>query len=145
MTFRPWVFLPFTKIFFHTLWSVEQGICPTKPPGILLVPEASYSFILYFLDPVWEKKKDFHLFGKVKWSSFKAVWLVVFGYCFYKLGFPWDLATYSFLQIHFLMIFIFSIIVGLQCSVSFLLYSKVTQSHIHAYTFSHIILHHAPS
>ena len=27
------------------------------------------------------------------------------------------------------MIFIFSIIVGLQCSVNFLLYSKVTQSH----------------
>ena len=34
-----------------------------------------------------------------------------------------------------LMTFIFSIIVGLQCSVSFLLYSKVTQSHIHIYTF----------
>ena len=33
----------------------------------------------------------------------------------------------------FLMIFIFSIIVGLQCSVNFLLYSKVTRSHIHIY------------
>ena len=30
-----------------------------------------------------------------------------------------------------LMIFIFSIIAGLQCSVNFLLYGKVTQSHIH--------------
>ena len=29
-----------------------------------------------------------------------------------------------------LIIFIFSIILGLQCSVNFLLYSKVTQSHI---------------
>ena len=44
------------------------------------------------------------------------------------------------------MIFIFSIIVCLQCSVNFLLYSKVTQSHIHIYilflTLSSIILHH---
>ena len=32
------------------------------------------------------------------------------------------------------------------CSVNFLLYSEVTQSHIHVYIlFSHIILHHAPS
>uniref|UniRef100_A0A8W4FNZ0 Uncharacterized protein n=1 Tax=Sus scrofa TaxID=9823 RepID=A0A8W4FNZ0_PIG len=45
---------------------------------------------------------------------------------------------------NFIMIFIFSIIAGLQCSANFLLYSKVTQSHIHAYVlFSHIImLHH---
>ena len=44
------------------------------------------------------------------------------------------------------MIFIFSIIVGLQCSINFLLYSKVTQSHIHIYTLflplSSIMLHH---
>ena len=44
------------------------------------------------------------------------------------------------------MIFIFSIIAGLQCSVHFLLYNKVTQSHIHIYilflTFSSIRLHH---
>jgi len=42
------------------------------------------------------------------------------------------------------MIFIFSIIAGLQCSVNFLLYSKVTHLHIHLYIlFSHIItLHH---
>ena len=41
------------------------------------------------------------------------------------------------------MIFIFSIIAGLQCSVNFLLYSKVTQSHIHVYIlFSHIIVLH---
>jgi len=46
----------------------------------------------------------------------------------------------------FIMIFIFSIIASLQCSVNFLLYSKVTQSHIHVYIlFSHIIFHHAPS
>ena len=38
------------------------------------------------------------------------------------------------------MIFIFSIIANLQHSVNFLLYSKVTQSHIHIYIlFSHII------
>ena len=42
------------------------------------------------------------------------------------------------------MIFIVSIITDLQCSVSFMLHSKVTQSHIHVYIlFSHIImLHH---
>ena len=42
------------------------------------------------------------------------------------------------------MIFIFSIIAHLQCSVNFLLHSKVTQLHIHVYIlFSHIImLHH---
>jgi len=34
------------------------------------------------------------------------------------------------------MIFIFPIIVGLQCSVNFLLSSKVTQSHIHTYIHS---------
>ena len=37
----------------------------------------------------------------------------------------------------------FSIIAGLQRSANFLLYRKVTQSHIHS--FSHIILHCAPS
>ena len=46
----------------------------------------------------------------------------------------------------FKMIFIFSIIVGLQCSVNLLLYSKVTQSHIHTcilfLTLSSIMLHH---
>ena len=42
------------------------------------------------------------------------------------------------------MTFIFPIIAGLQCSVSFLLYSMVAQLHIHVYIlFSHIImLHH---
>jgi len=44
------------------------------------------------------------------------------------------------------MIFIFSIIAGLQCSVNFLLYSKVTQSHVHIYilflTLSSIMLYH---
>ena len=38
------------------------------------------------------------------------------------------------------MIFIFSMVAGLLCSVDFLLYSKVTQSPIHVYIpFSHII------
>ena len=44
------------------------------------------------------------------------------------------------------MIFIFSIIAGLQCSVNFLLYRKVTQSHTHRYilflTLSSIVCHH---
>ena len=44
----------------------------------------------------------------------------------------------------YLKILIFSIIAGLQCSVNFLLYSKVTQSHIHIYilfiTLSSIML-----
>ena len=39
----------------------------------------------------------------------------------------------KYLKFVFLMIFIFSVIVGLHCSVNFLLYSKVTQSHIHVY------------
>ena len=39
------------------------------------------------------------------------------------------------------MIFIFSIIAGLQCSVNFLMHSKVTQLHIHVnILFSHIII-----
>ena len=44
----------------------------------------------------------------------------------------------------YIMIFIFSIIAGLQCSVNFPLYSMATQLHIHVYIiFSHIIiLHH---
>ena len=45
------------------------------------------------------------------------------------------------------MIFIFSVVAGLQCSVNFLLYSKVAQLHIHVYIlFSHVImLHHKGS
>ena len=44
-------------------------------------------------------------------------------------------------RVIFFKIFIFSIIPGLQCSVNFLPYSKVTQSHIHVHTlFSHIII-----
>ena len=47
---------------------------------------------------------------------------------------------------YFLNDYFFSIIVGLQCSVNFLLYSKVTQSHIHIYIFfltlSSLMLHH---
>ena len=43
-----------------------------------------------------------------------------------------------------LFLWFFSIIASLQCSDTFLLYSMVTQLHIHAYIlFSHIImLHH---
>ena len=47
-----------------------------------------------------------------------------------------------------LMIFIFSIIVGLQCSVSFLLYSKGTQSHMYIniyilfFTLCSIVFHY---
>ena len=46
--------------------------------------------------------------------------------------------------IFFIMIFIFFVTAGLQCSVNFLLQSKVTQSHIHVYIlFSHtVMLHH---
>ena len=41
----------------------------------------------------------------------------------------------------FIVIFILSIIAGLHCSVNFLLYSKVTQLHIHVYIlFSYIIM-----
>ena len=41
----------------------------------------------------------------------------------------------------FKMIFIFSIIVGLQCSVNVLLYSKVTQSLTHTHTHTHTHAH----
>ena len=60
---------------------------------------------------------------------------------FYLLHFPFYPKVTS---IPFFTIFIFSIIAGLLCCVNFLLYSKVTQSHIHGYIlFSHmIILHH---
>ena len=48
-----------------------------------------------------------------------------------------DFVIFLILIIYFLMIFIFSIIVGLQCSVNFLQYSKETQSHIYAFFFSY--------
>ena len=41
------------------------------------------------------------------------------------------------------MIFLFSIIAGLQCSVKFLLFSKGTQSHVQIYTF--FSSHYPPS
>ena len=44
-------------------------------------------------------------------------------------------STYSFIFILFYNDFYFSIIVGLHCSVNFLLYSNVTQLHIHVYLF----------
>ena len=61
-----------------------------------------------------------------------------------RSGGGWDAERDSSVTQYFFMIFIFSIIAGLQCSVSFLLYSKVTQSHIHIYIpFSYILmLHH---
>ena len=44
-------------------------------------------------------------------------------------------------NIFFIVISIFYILADLQCSVHFLLHSKVTQSHIHVYiVFSHIIM-----
>ena len=59
----------------------------------------------------------------------------------------WSLAYILFYFIfNFFMIFIFSVTAGLQCSVNFLLYSKVTQPHIHIYilflTLSSTMLHH---
>ena len=52
------------------------------------------------------------------------------------------LGVHSSFFLNFIMIFIFSIIASLQCSVHFLLFSKGTQSHIHVYIlFSRIILH----
>ena len=57
-----------------------------------------------------------------------------------------ELFSCVFFSFFLLMIFIFSIIVGLQCSVNFLLYSKVTQSHTYIYilflTVSSIIFPH---
>ena len=57
-----------------------------------------------------------------------------------------DLLPKEHLKTFFFMIFIFSFVVGLQCPVSFLLYSKAIQSHIHIYilflTLSSLMLHH---
>ena len=53
-----------------------------------------------------------------------------------ELDLPLESVRKNLLEIFifsFIMIFIFSIIAGLQCSVNFLLYGKVTQSHIHVY------------
>ena len=43
------VFFPYIMI---DIGRLEVGIYPTKPPGILLVPETLYSFSLYFPDPM---------------------------------------------------------------------------------------------
>ena len=52
---------------------------------------------------------------------------------------PW--ANLYFVFLNFITIFFFSIMAGLQCSVNFLLSSKVTQSHIRVYIpFSHIVM-----
>ena len=60
-----------------------------------------------------------------------------------KIGAVWHFLKRFKIFFSLIMIFIFSIIAGLQCSVNFLLYSKVTQSHIHEYIlFSHIIMFH---
>ena len=48
-----------------------------------------------------------------------------------------------FSLLFFIVIFMFSVIAGLQCSASFLLYSQVTPSHIPMYIlFSHTIMLH---
>ena len=85
--------------------------------------------------------------GKVKkvgyrWIIFSPVKNVMSSYASY-----FDLVNFYIKSdmrfLFFYNFFIFSIITGLQCSFSFLLYSKVTQSHIHVYIFfSH---YYAPS
>ena len=57
---------------------------------------------------------------------------------------PWGSALKWFYFFFFYIMIFFPIIAGLQCAVNFLLYSMVTQSHIHVYIlFSHInMLHH---
>ena len=66
-------------------------------------------------------------------------------FIFWLSGIPLCVGTTSFS----LIIFTFSIIAGFQGSANFLHYSKPTQSHTHTHicihSFSHIILHHAPS
>ena len=42
--------------------------------------------------------------------------------------------AFLFFVFYLITIFIFSVIAGLQCSVNFLLFNKVTGSHIHVYT-----------
>ena len=64
------------------------------------------------------------------------------------MGFPRQLEDlggkcflFFFFFFFYIVFFLFSLLAGLQCSVSFSLYSKVTQSHIHTYIlFSHMIL-----
>ena len=60
----------------------------------------------------------------------------------------WFLILFQLDAVHtsnIFMIFICSIIVDLQCSCKFQLYSRVTQSYIYIYSFSHIILHRVSS
>ena len=69
-------------------------------------------------------------------------WVFLSGKYLWKWNCWVEWYTYFYCDWYFyLMISIFSIIAGLQCSVKFLLYSKVTQSHIPVYIpFSHIDL-----
>ena len=74
------------------------------------------------------------------WSGFhetdrEGLWPVLYN----------EVTTSAAMSLFFsIMIFIFSIIAGSQCSLNFLLYSMVIQLHIHVHIlFSHIImLHH---
>ena len=67
----------------------------------------------------------------------------LFAFCFFFFQMR---LTFKSVDFFLIMIFTFSIIPDLQCSVNFLLHSKVTQSHIHMYilflTLSSIVLHH---
>ena len=66
--------------------------------------------------------------------------------CFWSM---WDFSvavktgvSVLFLSLFFFFWWFYLFPAGLQCSVNFLLYSKLTQSHIHIYIpFSHIMLH----
>ena len=69
------------------------------------------------------------------------VWFLFFAFFFQSTCH--GVGHYFIYFLFFIMIFIFSVIDGLQCSVNFLLPSEATQSHIHEYIlFSHIILPH---
>ena len=93
--------------------------------------------------------------AKIKFPTLFCSWALSFhlqrkqsqGFCYLLPGMVYARGSQGRVTfLFFLMIFVFSIIAGLQSSVNFLLDCNVTQSHIQTYIlFSHIILHHAPS
>ena len=133
--------------FFHVKLFLVTHFCNPRTTDLLPITMDYVAILEFYINGIIWHVFFFCLVSSIQYNYFEIPW-----FCYmYQLFFP----LYLFL---FLMIFIFSTIAGLQCSVNFLLYSKVTWSHTHTHTHtytytvthiyihsSHIILHHAPS
>ena len=113
-------------------FSDNAGSLTQSTPGELLFFIHSFFFFL--------RSWTFRSFITQHWVTNIGVFLhaaQTLNLCF------WSVA-YGLLFFNIMIFIFFNIIAGLQCSVNFLLYSKVTQLHIHVYILlSHIIrLHH---